>query len=56
MGDEFKSGMVFAFNIDRFDSKWMDGKTGCVFAETIAITETGARRLHTYPTQFQKVR
>lgn len=55
MGDEFKSGMVFAFNIDLFDPKWMDGKTGCVFAETIAITETGARRLHTYPTQFQYV-
>ena len=39
IGDEFKPGMVFAFNIDLFDPKWNDGKTGCVFAETIVITD-----------------
>ena len=53
IGDEFKTGMVFAFNIDLFDPKWMNGETGCVFAETIAITDTGARRMHNYPTEFQ---
>ena len=35
IGDEFRPGMVFAFNIDLFDPKWRDGETGCVFAETI---------------------
>jgi hypothetical protein len=45
--------MVFAFNIDLFDPKWRNGETGCVFAETIAITETGARRMHSFPTEFQ---
>ena len=53
MGDQFRPGMVFAFNIDLFDPKWHDGQTGCVFAETIAITETGARRMHRYSTDFQ---
>ena len=53
MGDEFHPGMVFAFNIDLFDPKWLNGETGCVFAETIAITETGARRMHSFPTEFQ---
>ena len=47
--------MVFAFNIDLFDPKWHNGKTGCVFAETIHITETGARRMHSYPTAFQEL-
>jgi Xaa-Pro aminopeptidase len=49
IGDEFKAGMVFAFNIDLFDPKWRDGQTGAVFAETVVITETGARSLHRFP-------
>jgi len=55
LGDEFKPGMVFAFNIDLFDPKFHDGRTGCVFAETVVITDTGARRLHEYPTDFQSI-
>lgn len=55
MGDQFCAGMVFAFNIDLFDPNWMDGKTGCVFAETIEITETGARRMHNFPMEFQRI-
>ena len=55
MGDEFRPGMVFAFNIDLVDPKWMDGKTGCVFAETLVITQTGARRMHSYPMEFQRL-
>ena len=51
--DRFEPGMVFAFNIDLFDPKWKDGKTGCVFAETVEITATGARRMHSYPLEFQ---
>ena len=47
--------MVFAFNIDLLDPNWHQGKTGCVFAETIEITTTGARRMHTFPTEFQMV-
>ena len=54
-GDEFKAGMVFCFNIDLFDPKFHDGKTGCVFAETVVITETGARRMHDYPMNFQTI-
>jgi Xaa-Pro dipeptidase len=53
MGDRFVPGMVFAFNIDLFDPTFHDGKTGTVFAETIAITDTGARRLHSYDTALQ---
>lgn len=53
LGDDFRPGMVFAFNIDLVDPKWHDGETGCVFAETIHITETGARRMHDYPMDFQ---
>jgi len=53
IGDEFQSGMVFAFNIDLFEPTWRNGETGCVFAETIAITDTGARRMHSFPTEFQ---
>ena len=34
--------MVFAMNIDLFDPKWRNGETGCVFAETIVITDNGA--------------
>ena len=55
IGDAFQPGMVFAFNIDLFDPKFHDGKTGCVFAETVVITETGARRMHEYPTDFQTI-
>jgi hypothetical protein len=47
--------MVFAFNIDLFDPRWRQGKTGCVFAETIEITPTGSRRMHTFATEFQRV-
>jgi len=53
MGDEFREGMVFAFNIDLFDPKWRNGETGCVFAETVVITDTGAKRMHSYSTDFQ---
>jgi Xaa-Pro aminopeptidase len=55
MNDEFRPGMVFAFNIDLFDPQWHDGNTGCVFAETVEITESGARRMHTYSTEFQAI-
>ena len=51
----FEAGMVFAFNIDLLDPNWRGGKTGCVFAETIEITPTGARRMHSFPTEFQRV-
>jgi Xaa-Pro aminopeptidase len=55
VGDEFRPGMVFAFNIDLFDRKWHGGSTGCVFAETIEITPDGARRMHSFPTEFQRI-
>jgi Xaa-Pro dipeptidase len=55
IGDRFEEGMVFAFNIDLFDPKWHDGKTGCVFAETIEITADGARRMHQFPMEFQQI-
>jgi Xaa-Pro dipeptidase len=55
LGDEFRPGMVFAFNIDLFDPKFHDGKTGCVFAETVVITDNGAKRLHSYPMNFQTI-
>ena len=55
IGDEFVDGMVFAFNIDLFDPKWRDGSTGAVFAETVHITATGARRLHRFSTEFQTI-
>ena len=32
-----------------------NGETGCVFAETIVITEDGARRMHAFPTEFQQI-
>lgn len=53
IGDELKDGMVFAFNIDLFDPKWKNGDTGCVFAETVLITATGAERMHSYPMDLQ---
>jgi hypothetical protein len=55
IGDRFEPGMVFAFNIDLLDLNWRQGKTGCVFAETIEITATGAHRMHSFPTEFQRM-
>jgi Xaa-Pro aminopeptidase len=55
VGDRFDPGMVFAFNIDLFNPKWRDGKTGCVFAETVEITADGARRMHSFPMEFQRI-
>lgn len=55
IGDEFKAGMVFAFNIDLFDSKWHGGQTGAVFADTVIITSTGARSLHSFSQELQRV-
>jgi Xaa-Pro dipeptidase len=55
IGDEFVPGMVFAFNIDLFDPNWNNGETGCVFAETILITETGARRMHSFDMALQEL-
>jgi Xaa-Pro dipeptidase len=54
-GDEFRTDMVFAFNIDLFDPKYHEGNTGCVFAETVHITENGPRRMHSYPMTFQEL-
>src|SRR5262249_39806834 len=54
-GDEFRTGMVFAFNIDLFDPKYHAGNTGCVFAETVHITDNGPRRMHSYPMVFQEL-
>jgi len=55
IGDEFKPGMVFAFNIDLFDPTWRNGETGCVFAETVVVTDDKPRRLHQFPTAFQVI-
>jgi len=55
VGDEFRSGMVFAFNIDLYDPTYHDGKTGCVFAETLVIEDAGARRMHAFPMDFQTI-
>jgi Xaa-Pro aminopeptidase len=55
IGDELRSGMVFAFNIDLVDPHWRNGETGCVFAETILVTEDKPKRLHTFPTNFQVI-
>jgi Xaa-Pro aminopeptidase len=52
-GDSFAEGMVFAFNIDLVDPKWHDGQTGAVFAETVVITEGGARALHGFSQDVQ---
>jgi Xaa-Pro dipeptidase len=51
--NEFKPGMVFAFNIDLVNPRWRNGETGCVFAETVIITEDKPRRLHRFPMNFQ---
>lgn len=55
IGDQFKPGMVFAFNIDLVNPKYMDGDTGCVFAETIIVTNENPRRLHSFPINFQVI-
>lgn len=55
VGDEFRTDMVFAFNIDLFDPNYHGGATGCVFAETVHITANGARRMHSYPMGFQEI-
>jgi Xaa-Pro dipeptidase len=55
VGDEFRSGMVFAFNIDLYDPHYREGKTGCVFAETVVIEDAGPRRMHTFPMEFQTI-
>jgi Xaa-Pro dipeptidase len=55
IGGEFKPGMVFAFNIDLFDPNWRNGETGAVFADTVVITETGARSLHRFSDELQRV-
>jgi Xaa-Pro aminopeptidase len=55
IGDQFKSGMVFAFNIDLFDPKWLDGQTGAVFADTVVITDEGARSLHAFSKDLQRI-
>jgi Xaa-Pro dipeptidase len=55
IGGEFKPGMVFAFNIDLFDPNWRNGETGAVFADTVVITETGARKLHRFSDELQRV-
>ena len=47
--------MVFAFNIDLFDPCWRDGQTGAVFAETVVITDTGARSLHRFPQELCRI-
>ncbi len=52
-GDEFLPGMVFAYIVDLFDATWQKDPTGVCFAETIVITETGVRRMHKYPMDFQ---
>jgi Xaa-Pro aminopeptidase len=55
IGGEFKAGMVFAFNIDLFDPKWRNGETGAVFADTVVITETGARAMHGFSRKLQRI-
>jgi Xaa-Pro aminopeptidase len=55
LGAELKPGMVFALNIDLFDPEWMNGETGCVFAETVVVTETAARWLHGYPLELKVI-
>ena len=55
IGGEFKPGMVFAFNIDLFDPNWRNGETGAVFADTVVITEAGARSLHRFSDELQRI-
>jgi Xaa-Pro dipeptidase len=56
IGDEFRPGMVFAFNIDLVDPSWYGGNTGCCLAETVVITDRGARALHTHPLDLRAQR
>ena len=53
MEDELRPGMVFCFNIDLVDPNWRHGETGCVFAETVIVTEGKPRRLHRFDKGFQ---
>lgn len=55
MVNRLRPGMVFALNIDLVNPAWRNGETGCVFAETIIITEGAAKRMHTFSTDFQVV-
>jgi Xaa-Pro dipeptidase len=55
IGGEFKAGMAFAFNIDLFDPRFRGGETGAVFADTVVITETGARALHAFSRDLQRI-
>ena len=55
MVSTLRPGMVFALNIDLVDPAWRNGETGCVFAETIVITENGARRMHTFSMELQVI-
>ena len=55
VGDGFREGMVFAFNINLFDPKWRNGETGAVFAETVVITATGARTMHGFSKELQHI-
>jgi hypothetical protein len=55
MVNRLRPGMVFALNIDLVNPVWRNGGTGCVFAETIIITEGAAKRMHTFSTDFQIV-
>ena len=55
VGDEFRTDMVFAFNIDLVDPAWHNGRTGCVFAETVHIGESGPRRMHAFPMDLQRI-
>jgi Xaa-Pro dipeptidase len=55
MVSTLRPGMVFALNIDLVDPAWRNGETGCVFGETIMITENAARRMHTFPLEFQVI-
>ena len=50
----FEPGMAFAFSIGLLDPKWRGEQTGCVFAETIEITTTGARGMYASPIEFQR--
>jgi len=55
MVSTLRPGMVFALNIDLVDPAWRKGETGCVLAETIAITEDAARRMHSFSTELQVI-
>ena len=46
--------MAFAFNIDLFNPGRRNGEIG-VFADTVVITEKGARSLHAFPHELQRI-